>query len=162
MIWIENLCNVNSRGPDLVQAQSFRAKTVRILSVNDELHRKKKKKKKKTKLEIYALVGFGCTEDFSQLWEYFCKHYTSLWTTATSEIVKNLNLWVNLTSQFLQNVWAAILNRADPYILRATALSDNDVCLMIVWYILHWVSLCHIVVLGSYKLWYVSQLSCVY
>ena len=65
---------MNSRGPDLVQAQSFRAKTVRILSVNDELHRKKKKKnqkkknqKKKTKLAIYALAGSGSIEGFSQL-----------------------------------------------------------------------------------------------
>ena len=59
---------MNSRGPDLVQAQSFRAKTVRILSVNDELHRKKKKnQKKKTKLAIYALAGSGSIEGFSQL-----------------------------------------------------------------------------------------------
>ena len=61
---------MNSRGPDLVQAQSFRAKTVRILSVNDELHRKKKNQKKnqkKTKLAIYALAGSGSIEGFSQL-----------------------------------------------------------------------------------------------
>ena len=61
---------MNSRGPDLVQAQSFRAKTVRILSVNDELHWKKKNQKKnqkKTKLAIYALAGSGSIEGFSQL-----------------------------------------------------------------------------------------------
>ena len=61
---------MNSRGPDLVQAQSFRAKTVRILSVNDELHRKKKKNQKnqkKTKLTIYALAGFGCIQGFPKL-----------------------------------------------------------------------------------------------
>ena len=65
---------MNSRGPTWVQAQSFRAKTVKIRSVNNELHRKKKKKKKKkknqkkkTKLAIYAVASLALSEGFLQL-----------------------------------------------------------------------------------------------
>ena len=57
---------MNSRGPTWVQAQSFRAKTVKIRSVNNELHRKKKKKKK-TKLAIYAVASLALSEGFLQL-----------------------------------------------------------------------------------------------
>ena len=63
---------MNSRGPTWVQVQSFRAKTVKIRSVNNELHRKKKKKKKKknqkkTKLAIYAVASLALSEGFLQL-----------------------------------------------------------------------------------------------
>ena len=59
---------MNSRGPTWVQAQSFRAKTVKIRSVNNELHRKKKKnQKKKTKLAIYAVASLALSEGFLQL-----------------------------------------------------------------------------------------------
>ena len=64
---------MNSRGPTWVQAQSFRAKTVKIRSVNNKLHRKKKnqknqkKKKKKTKLAIYAVASLALSEGFLQL-----------------------------------------------------------------------------------------------
>ena len=62
---------MNSRGPTWVQAQSFHVKTVKIRSVNNELHRKKKKKnqkkKKKTKLAIYAVASLALSEGFLQL-----------------------------------------------------------------------------------------------
>ena len=58
---------MNSRGPTWIQAQSFRAKTVKIRSVNNELHRKKKNQKKKTKLAIYAVASLALSEGFLQL-----------------------------------------------------------------------------------------------
>ena len=67
---MENLCNLNSRGPDQIQAQGIRVKIVKITLTNNEVRREKNQKnqkKKKTKLAVYAVAGLTFIEDFLQL-----------------------------------------------------------------------------------------------